>query len=162
MKPKLRSDIFELIGQIAIVASLIFVALEVRQANLATRIAARDSATQGHMDYMGLLIDSTVLASATAKIAANQELDPIEAVQATIFHEIRWRHYERVFYLYQNDVISDQEWLAYRNGIMQSFTGDSEIWRLSRRSWAQDKHKLSYDFVAYVDGLIEEVKAIQD
>lgn len=153
-----RRNLFEVIGLVAVVGSLIFVALEVRQANLTTRIAARDSATQGHIDYMALLIDSTVLASASAKAAANKELSHIEERQYTIFHELRWRHYERVFYLYNNHVFSDQEWAAYRNGIAQSFTDENTNWQHSREAWEKNKAKLSADFVAYVDNLIKELE----
>ena len=153
-----RRDLYEAIGLVAIVGSLIFVALEVRQANLATRVAARVSATQGHIDYMALLIDSTVLASASAKAAADQELNAIEDNQYTIFHELRWRHYERVYYLYTNGVFSDQEWAAYRNGIAQSFVDQNAVWQLSREPWERNRAKLSADFVAYVDTLINELE----
>ena len=153
-----RRDLFEVIGLVAIVGSLIFVALEVRQANLATRIAARDSATQGHIDYMALLVDSTVLAAASANAAANKELSHIEERQYTIFHELRWRHYERVFYLYTNQVFSDQEWAAYRNGILQSFTDENANWRHSREAWEKNKAKLSADFVVYVESLVKELE----
>ena len=153
-----RRDLYEAIGLVAIVGSLVFVALEVRQANLATLVAARDSATQGHIDYMALLIDSTVLASASAKAAANQELSAIETRQYTIFHELRWRHYERVYYLYTNGVFSDQEWAAYRNGIAQSFVDQNTVWQLSRESWDRNRAKLSANFVAYVDNLIKELE----
>ena len=157
MTPDQRRDLFEAIGLLAIVGSLVFVALEVRQANLATRIAARDSATQGHIDYMALLIDSNVLASASAKAAADQELNHIEVTQYTLFHELRWRHYERVYYLYTNGVFSDQEWVAYRNGIAQSFSDKNANWRLSRTAWERNRAKLSADFVAYVDDLIKDL-----
>ena len=153
-----RRDLYEAIGLVAIVGSLIFVALEVRQANLATLVAARDSATQGHIDYMALLIDSTVLASASAKATSNQELNAIEAKQYTIFHELRWRHYERVYYLYTNGVFSDQEWAAYKNGIAQSFVDQNAIWQFSRESWEKNRAKLSANFVAYVDSLVKELE----
>jgi hypothetical protein len=153
-----RRDLYEAIGLVAVVGSLIFVALEVRQANLATLVAARDSATQGHIDYMALLIDSTVLASASAKAAANQELNAIESKQYTIFHELRWRHYERVYYLYKNGVFSDQEWAAYRTGIAQSFVDQNAVWKLSRGSWEKNRAKLSADFVTYVDRLVKELE----
>jgi hypothetical protein len=153
-----RRDLFEALGLVAIVGSLVFLALEVRQANLATRLAARDSATQGHIDYMALLIDSTVLASASAKATANQKLSHTEEKQYLIFHELRWRHYERVYYLYSNGVFSDQEWLAYRNGIAQSFVDSNAIWQLSRKAWERNKAKFSADFVAYVDALIKELE----
>ena len=148
-----RRDLFEAVGLVAIVASLLFLALEVRQANLSTRIAARDSATQGHIDYMAHLLDSGVLAPATAKAFANQELSYLETHQLILFHEIRWRHYERVYYQYQNGVISDQEWAAYKSGITQSFREENAMWKISRDSWDTFNAKLSEDFVAYVEEL---------
>ena len=150
-----RRDLFEVIGLVAIAGSLVFVALEVRQANLAARIAARDSATEGHIHYMAHLLDSSILASASAKAAAGQELSHIEAKQFLLFHELRWRHYERVYYLYKNEVFSDQEWMAYRNGIAQSFTDTNANWQISRAAWEQNRAKFSANFVAYVDNLIQ-------
>ena len=94
-----RRDIFEAIGLLAIVASLIFVALEVRQANLATRIAARDSASQGHIDYMSNMIVPEILAAADRKAVRNEEMSDLESAQLSQFHAMRWRHYERVFFL---------------------------------------------------------------
>jgi len=153
-----RRDLFEAVGLVAIVASLLFLALEVRQANLSTRIAARDGATQGHIEYMAHLLDSSVLASAIAKADANQALSHIETTQLILFHELRWRHYERVFYQYKNGVISDQEWAGYKSGIAQSFQDDNVLWKISRDSWENFKAKLSVDFRTYVEGLVADLK----
>ena len=153
-----RRDLFEAVGLVAIVASLLFLALEVRQANLSTRIAARDCATQGHIEYMAHLLDSSVLASAIAKAEANQALSHIETTQLILFHELRWRHYERVFYQYKNGVISDQEWAGYKSGIAQSFQDDNVLWKISRDSWENFKAKLSVDFRTYVEGLVADLK----
>lgn len=152
-----RRDLFEAVGLVAIVASLLFLALEVRQANLSTRIAARDGATQGHIEYMAHLLDSSVLASAIAKAEANQALSHIETTQLILFHELRWRHYERVFYQYKNGVISDQEWAGYKSGIAQSFQDNTSHWKISRDSWEIFKAKLSVDFRTYVEGLVAEL-----
>ncbi len=149
-----RRDLFEAVGLVAIVASLLFLALEVRQANLSTRIAARDSATQGHIDYMAHLLDSSVLAPAVAKAFANEELSYLETNQLMVFHELRWRHYERVYYQYQNGVISDQEWTAYKSGITQSFREENAMWKISKNTWEDTNAKLSEDFVAYVEELV--------
>ncbi len=152
-----RRDLFEAVGLVAIVASLLFLALEVRQANLSTRIAARDGATQGHIEYMAHLLDSSVLASAIAKAEANQALSHIETSQLILFHELRWRHYERVFYQYKNGVISDQEWAGYKSGIAQSFQDDTSHWKISRDSWENFKTKLSVEFRTYVEGLVADL-----
>ncbi len=107
---------------------------------------------------MAHVLDSSVLASAAAKTWVNQELSHLETTQLIIFHEIRWRHYEGVFYLYQNGVISDQEWTGYESGITQSFQGDDAFWKIGRDSWESAKAKLSEDFVAYVEELVADLR----
>ena len=149
-----RRDIFEAIGIIAIVASLIFLALEVRQANLASRIAARDSATQGHLDFIGSMIDSSVLAVAFSKLG-EEDLTALETSQLSLHHSRRWRHYERVFYLYRYGVISEQEWMGFRFALEQSMNGSTPLWLSSRQSWEYNKALMSEHFVAYVDALVQ-------
>ena len=89
MTRKQRKDVFEAIGIVAIVASLIFLALEVRQANLASRIAARDMATQGHLEFMGSMIDPGVLAVAFSKLGEEEALTALESSQPGLHHSRR-------------------------------------------------------------------------
>jgi hypothetical protein len=140
-----------LVANIGVVAGIFFLAIELRQANLATRIAARDSASQGHIDFMGDTLDSTVLAVARQKAVTNEELTDLELGQLTQFHARRWRHYERVYYLYQYGVLSEQEWEGFKNGIMRAMNGPSGYWEISRSQWQSGKPLLSKQFVEYVD-----------
>ncbi len=143
-------------ANVGVVVGIVFLIVEVNQNTVATRITARDSATQGHIDYMALAVDPTVLAEAMAKAVDNQELSYLESYQLEVFHEIRFRHYERVFYQYQTGVLSEQEWTAYINGIRQSFRGENAGWELAKKTWANTNGKLSPDFVAYVENLIAD------
>lgn len=145
-------------ANIGVVIGIAFLVVEINQNTVSTRIAARTSATQGHIDYMAHVLDSSVLASAAAKTWANEELSHLETTQLIIFHELRWRHYEGVFYLYQNGVISDQEWTGYESGITQSFQDDGVFWKISRDSWESTKSKLSEDFAAYVEELVADLR----
>ena len=145
-----RRDIFEAIGLLAIVASLLFLALEVRQANLASKIAARDSVTQGHLEFMGSLIDSSVLPLAFHKIGTEQ-LTEYESGQLEIHNQRRWRHYERVYFMFQYGVLSDQEWEGFRAAIIDSMNSDDPFFRTSRESWEFTKRFLSSQFVTYVE-----------
>ncbi len=127
-------------ANIGVVIGIAFLVVEINQNTTATRIAARDSATQGHIDYMAHMLDSSVLAPAVAKASANQELSYLETNQLMLFHELRWRHYERVYYQYQNGVISDQEWNAYKNGMKQSFGDETLLWKISKETYLE-RHK---------------------
>ena len=153
-----RKDIVEAIGLIAIVVSLVFVALEVRQANVATRIAARDSASQGQIDYMTLQISPETLSTAARKSFVGEELNPDERAQLRQFHMARWRHYERVYFLHLYDVISDGEWQGYENGILRAFETPGDYWEESRDVWDRDKVLMSEQFVEYVQTLNQNAR----
>jgi len=93
-----------LVANIGVVAGIFFLAIEMKQGTQATRIAARDSASQGHIDFVSNSLDSSILAVARQKAISNEKLTELESGQLRTFHALRWRHYERVFYLYQYGV----------------------------------------------------------
>jgi hypothetical protein len=142
-----------LAANFGVIAGLIFLGLEIQQNTISTRMAARENATQGHIDYLGYLLDNTVLARANEKLTNNQPVDDLEDNQMRIFLQMRWRHYERVYYQYRNDLISDQEWAGFEAGIMRSFREENDLWRMSGNVWARDKERLSQQFAEYVEGL---------
>ena len=142
-----------LAANLGVIAGLIFLGLEIQQNTISTRMAARENATQGHIDYLGYLLDNTVLARANEKLSNNQPVDDLEDNQMRIFLQMRWRHYERVYYQYRNDLISDQEWAGFEAGIMRSFRDENDLWRMSGNVWARDKERLSQQFAEYVEGL---------
>jgi hypothetical protein len=142
-----------LAANFGVIAGLIFLGLEIQQNTISTRMAARENATQGHIDYLGYLLDNTVLARANEKLTNNQPVDALEDNQMRIFLQMRWRHYERVYYQYRNDLISDQEWAGFEAGIMRSFRDENDLWRMSGTVWERDKERLSQQFAEYVEGL---------
>ena len=142
-----------LAANFGVIAGLIFLGLEIQQNTISTRMAARENATQGHIDYLGYLLDNTVLARANEKLSNNQPVDDLEDNQMRIFLQMRWRHYERVYYQYRNDLLSDQEWAGFEAGIMRSFRDENDLWRMSGNVWARDKERLSQQFAEYVEGL---------
>ena len=144
-----------LAANIGVVAGIFFLAIELRQSNLATRIAARDSASQGHIDYMSFSVEPSILAVARQKVGQNETLTDLETDQLRRFHALRWRHYERVFFLYQYDVISDGEWQGYENGILRALNGSSVYWEAGRRQLESDRSILSKQFIDYVDSLMQ-------
>ena len=146
-----RRDLYELIGLAAIVASLLFVALELRQANLSSRIAARDSATQGHLDIIGAGIDSSVLAVAYAKREQGEKLTPLELSQISSHLWRRLKHYERVYYLYKDSVLSEEEWAGFSNSLLRSLESQSPEYALEKEAWLNGKGQLSAGFVSYVE-----------
>jgi len=145
-----------LAANIGVIAGLIFLGFEIQQNTLSTRMAARESATQGHIDYLGYLMDNTVLARVISKLENGQPIDEFEDSQIRLFLQMRWRHYERVYYQHKAGLISDQEWAGFEVGIMRAFQEENDLWRKAKVVWGNDRRRLSRDFVAYVQGLREQ------
>jgi hypothetical protein len=146
-----RREFFELIGLAAVVASLLFVALELRQANLSSRIAARDSATQGHLEVIGAGIDSDVLAVALSKREQGEDLTHLERSQVDIHLWRRLKHYERVYYLYQDGVLSDEEWTGFLSSLLLSLRSSAPKYEMEKEAWDNGKPQLSPGVVSYVE-----------
>ena len=153
-----RKDIAETVGLVAVVASLIFVAWELHEVGVASKIAARDSITAGHLEFMGALIDEEVLPTAIWKLYSDKadELTEFEAFQIDIHHQRRWRHYERIYHLYRLGVLTDQEWSGFRAAIYDSMNVDHPFSLTSRETFEGLNTLLSEDFVKYVNSLFEE------
>jgi hypothetical protein len=139
-----------LVANIGVIGGIVFLALEIQQNTLSSKMAARDSATQGHIDYLGYLLDNQTLAIAHSKLLLGEALNDVEGAQMHVFLQMRWRHYERVFYQWRNGLISDQEWTGLKAGIIRSFTEDVPLWKMSERVWENDQKRFSSDFGAYV------------
>ena len=152
-----RKILLEAIGSVAIVASLIFVAWELHEVNVASRIAARDSITAGHLEFMGAVIDEDVLPTAIWKMYSNQEddLSDFELFQIEIHHQRRWRHYERVYSLYRLGVLSDDEWAGFGTTMQLTMTSDEPFSTSSRESFENLRQFLSDEFVMYIDSFKE-------
>ena len=153
-----RKDLFEAVGLIAIVASLIFLALQIQQTNQATRIASRDLATQGLIEQLRESSDPEVLAVAVNKSWATEELTDLELSQLQGYHLRRWWNIERIFYLYREGVISEQEWRGFRRGISTALKSPNLHWEISRDAWRTARDFLSEEFVTYVDSEFELVE----
>lgn len=148
--------IVDAVGSVAIFASLVFVAWELHEVNLASRIAARDSITAGHLDFMGSLIDEDVLPMAVWKLEDDEDaLTGFESFQIEIHHQRRWRHYERVYYMYRYGVLAEQEWSGFSTTLRITMTGSSNFDRTSRETLDLIETQLSEEFVNYVRSLAE-------
>jgi hypothetical protein len=153
-----RKDIAETVGLVAVVASLIFVAWELHEVGVASKMAARDSITAGHLEFMGALVDEEILPTAVWKLSSGKadELTEFEVFQIDIHHQRRWRHYERVYHLYQLGVLTDREWSGFRAAIYDSMHNDDPFAMTSRETFEGVQPILSEDFVFHVNSLLEE------
>ena len=108
-------DILESIGVITIVASLIFVALEIRTNTASNRISIAQTTASNWLTINGIIADNHDLAELFEKGLAGEEMDRAEARQFGAFVSMHLTQSFHMLRLYDQGLISeDQVRLAFR------------------------------------------------
>ena len=157
-------DIFDVVGGIAIVASLIFVGLETRssarQAEL-TRQALEISAYQELINSISqqstFFVENPDLRSAWAKTENGQttELSDDESAMIGIFLFMRFRHGDMAYFQYERGAIDEDRLRTALNPIRpllsRPFVKD---W------WSRRQESFVAPYIEYIDRMIEEAELV--
>lgn len=146
--------IAEIIGAIAIIASLIYVGKQLRQNTQAIQAAARQAAVEGDNQWLIKAIDHPEMALAQTK----PELTDEEVVQYIMSLILLFRNRENDFAQYQRGVMDEATWDRYRS----SFTTIFRFER-SRNFWVNfGQSAFDHEFFAEVNGILKELPIAQD
>ena len=144
--------ITEIVGGIAIIGSLIFVALQVRQNTEAMRVEALER----HADHFRVLNQSVAQSAELADVFRRgledlDSLDPTERVRFFAHLTTAIRGWEKMFLVRKRGALDEELW----SGSHESFKsacrapGVRAYWRIRRSTFCQD-------FRDYVDATIAE------
>ena len=143
MEMKNWKDLFELIGIGAIVVSLFFVGLELRQNTDAVKASTIDGLSSLSQEFYLLMASDPEL----TRIFRDGRQD-MGQLSENEFARFLWLERSRVvrlltaFLQWQRGTLGDQDWLFYRSFVCR----ESE-----RQSWDSTKTILVPDFVAYAE-----------
>ena len=137
----------EIIAAIAVIASLIYVARQIKQTNLIMRFTAASERLERDYEIVLPVIESRELAEIWTK--GGNEFDELDNVdqQRLLFFERRaimlWHHY---FHLRSEGIVSDanwyeQEWIIRNIGRRQAL----------RETWKRFNGNFDDEFGAYID-----------
>ncbi len=108
-------DMLEAIGVITIVASLIFVALEIRTNTASNRISIAQTTSSNWLSINGIIAENHDLAELFEKGLAGEEMDRAEARQFRAFVAMHLTQSFHMLRLYDQGLISEDEVrLAFR------------------------------------------------
>ena len=158
----------EFVGAFAVVATLFYLAVQVRhgkeatqantesveQSGLASRAQVRNSITEQIVQINSLVLSQPALLAAQHKSARNENLDENEVLQLRTLAFIWLRHLENVHYQYRQGLYDESEYQAQR-----------EIWRRRlqeaawRDVWATSNQAFSPPFAQEIDKIIAESAA---
>lgn len=146
----------ELIGAIASVVLLAYIAIQIRhssknleQNTRAVQASTRQAFTAQDQAYLCSSLDPTVLAVAVAKLEAADELSPLELSQLIARQHVNFRVFESAFSQHQRGVLDKGEWERYRAIIGYLLHADEP----ARQMWGGMRMLFHPDFVAEVERL---------
>jgi len=106
----------EIIGGVAIVASLIFVGIQINQSNKLAVASAMD-ASNARTDSISRLAIEYDIPNINLKLRNNQELSGNERSRLRLFIETRLRHYETTYFQFLLDLVDEEQWDSNYDGL---------------------------------------------
>ncbi len=148
-----KRSVVELLGLVTIVASLIFVGMEVRQAAVETRssivLQLKDSWVQFNLailDNQGLF-DAIQVVTAEGREANQKATFTVDAWLRALFH-----NWSNAYFHYRNGTFDKVQWMAYvrdaENSAQEQYV---------REFWTEWRHAYDDDFAAFVDDTFSKV-----
>ena len=114
------ADISDIIGSIAIVITLAFLVLQMRENTRAIKASTRQSARDADSQALVSAIDNPGAILAWTK----QEMTDEEAVQHTFWLTLFFRNRENDWFQYQHGVMDEDTWERYKSSITVTFLSE--------------------------------------
>ena len=135
----------EFISSIAVLVTLIYLALQIRQNTKATRASVRQGVTNQSSEYISMGLDNRVVAAARTKQRLNEPLDP----------------YEDAYAQYRNGLFSEPEWRAFQDVMFSLFRGNKYAREMRKRT-GQANRAFAPDFIEVVENIRLRAERSQD
>ena len=154
MKLKLKqwAQIGEVIGAVAIVFSLIYVAFELRQNTEATQAATFQQMVQLSTTSLVTMASNAEMSDILRRGIQNPDaLTDQERFRFFLINRAQWRAMEAAYFQRQHGVLGDPEWHSYKTlmcGELRAVMGHEASWDAHRRV-------LSPDFVVLIENCVE-------
>jgi hypothetical protein len=147
--------IAEIIAATAVIASLIYVGIQIKQNTQATQIAAAQSFAEIDNGFVGLINASNELPDVLHRGAQGlSELQGGDLIRFMAFHDQVLIAMQAAFQQWRTKTLDERLWGTFRHAFVDllSQPGQREWWQI-RRHWFDD------DFQEYVDRSVESIHA---
>ena len=121
MKMKLSdwADIAEIIGGVAIVASLIFVGVQIEENSRAVRSGTFQAITESDMTVIATLMNDPELSRLYATFTDSPgSLTEVEIFRVVFFYIMAFRQFENVYEQFISGVLPEARWLSTRGAVV--------------------------------------------
>lgn len=147
------SAVAEIVGVIAVVVSLGYVAIQIRQNTKVARAATRQAISESTENLTSDLISNAEIAEIFVKHMNGEELNPVEnlRLQARCYRDMA--HWENIHYQFAEGMVSKDQWLGFRKNLAALLAID-----VYREYWEHESFHYSDAFQAEVASIYKESK----
>jgi len=143
----------EILSAVAVVVTLIFVAMELRRNTAAVQSASFQSLTDGSTNYLlSIAADPEVSRIWAAGNRNSSELSAPDSVRYYLLTRARWLRMQNVFSQWSKETVSDEDWAFYEGLICRGSSGATSMQGGLVATWAAHRPVLTRSFVDFVEG----------
>ena len=148
------NDLLQVLGMVGLIASLIFVGLELRQNQQVARVTAYQALAEQIASYNALLLSEPDLNQIRNAALNNENLTEEDAEQYLAFWRMLFRQSELAYLQYENGIINEE--LLHRT--LAPLVTHIQLSDLARRAWDSGIRRFSqrYGYVPAFESYINQ------
>ena len=147
-------DWLSLLANVAVLAGILFLAVEIRQNTEAIVAASSTALTVQSIEFFAVGLDNAVVASALHKQSAGIELDPFEAGQLSRLQYLNFRVFENAYLQYLRGFYDEEEWDRYSRIIRRIFSSNP----VAVQMWERNR---GVGFTTAFEGEVERLRSLE-
>lgn len=149
---QLLGNVGEFVGAIGVVATLAYLAVQIRQSTRSTRALTYSDVTGG---WQGYLQNQSVedLELLLRLNVDHRELSDAQFLRAYFLTRVMFRRMEHDYYQYRGDTFERGTWQAY----VRAFVRDTFTTPANRAMWRLQEGFFDPDFTRFMDGVIADL-----
>ncbi len=148
------SAVGQAVGAVAVVVSLVYLAVQIRDNTRSSRSATRQSIVDSIVAVNMILPQSESFARAFRADLDGQQLEPHQALQLLAFCYLYLRTWENVHFQYRSGMLSDEDWGGFRQNVKALMQA-----RAFRDFWDRECEVFSEAFRLEVTALVRDLPA---
>ena len=148
------SAVAEVVGVVAIVVSLIYLAIQIRQNTKVARAATRQAISDSTENLGSDLLNNREIAEILVRDINGDPLSAVESLrlQARCYRDMQ--HWENIFYQYNEGLVSADQWAGFRKNLVALLDINAY-----REYWEHEASHYSKAFQAEMSSVITESSA---
>ena len=147
----------DVIGVLAVIVSIVYLAIQVKHANSIGRANARQAVSQMNIDTLGASLDPQVISVASMKATKGEKLSPEELSNYVRWIWMRIRVLENAYYQHVAGLLDEDEWQGHSMHLITHLGPGSIVGTI----WETASVAYSKAFVAEVERILTANKGRQ-